>query len=657
MSENVESSNKYPEVADPYEPIKGAKHHTGLYGTPSKKVVRFFRFRFFALIGLLLILALFSGSKNRGNSTGSDPDNNGQYDELLPGPEPTPEPDPTPTPTPEPTPTPTPDPTPTPTPDPTPTPTPDPTPTPTPDPTPTPEYEDPVVEITHVYYWQHISHIEVEYKVTANDGKNLGSTGKISSVADPTMEMNFPNKTGAGTFDINMSSADSMSYLSTDMWKTEITLNYTLDGEAKEMTVTDTRQPEMKGSLWIDPSPSIATGEMEEMHVDTTIDILYSKDDRHTYDDITFYRVEAGWLIEYTDDDEGNSHYEEVGYKRVIWDKDDGSYPFTGPTGPTTDGDSKVLSFKYSDVVNVLPDDGVEATHFYLTFYLEGNGTDTDGTKYTIEWPYYEDTAPMQLWQDELTDPDISIDHVWYWGWLNVPGGLQLIEVEYTIEENDAENTTATATVSSVHDSSRSVGFETTYGEGTFDVMESAGGSLYPTSADEWLVELEVSFDLGAEHITRTVKWQGRPDIYHFGMWVDNVGSGGDREIMTASADIEFSHMSDDRMEYNVEMTGVEIEWYMYDEDEYDYVRIGSSETIWDGSGDSPFSEIVDSGDALSCSFYSDEIGVDAVAAESGDYFRLIFTAEGSATDTDGATYYFDTSDLTYSSDYIEMPD
>ena len=170
-------------------------------------------------------------------------------------------------------------------------------------------------------------------------------------------------------------------------------------------------------------------------------------------------------------------------------------------------------------------------------------------------------------------------------------------------------------------------------------------------------MELEVAFDLGAEHITRTVKWQGRPDIYHFGMWVDNVGSGGDREIMTASADIEFSHMSDDRMEYNVEMTGVEIEWYMYDEDEYDYVRIGSSETIWDGSGDSPFSEIVDSGDALSCSFYSDEIGVDAVAAESGDYFRLIFTAEGSATDTDGATYYFDTSDLTYSSDYIEMPD
>ena len=185
MSENVESSNKYPEVADPYEPIKGAKHHTGLYGTPSTKVVRFFRFRFFALIGLLLILALFSGSKNRGNSTGSDPDNNGQYDELLPGPEPTPEPDPTPTPTPEPTPT----------------PTPDPTPTPTPDPTPTPEYEDPVAEITHVYYWQHISHIEVEYKVTANDGKNLGSTGKISSVADPTMEMNFPNKTGAGTFE------------------------------------------------------------------------------------------------------------------------------------------------------------------------------------------------------------------------------------------------------------------------------------------------------------------------------------------------------------------------------------------------------------------------------------------------------------------------
>ena len=496
----------------------------------------------------------------------------------------------------------------------------------------------------------------MEYKVKANDGKSLKSTGKISSVADPTMKMSFPNKTGAGTFDINLNSSDSMSYLSTDVWKTEITLNYTLNGKSKKMTVTDTRQPEMKGSLWIDPSPISATGSVEDKEIDATIDIRYSKDDRHTYNDISFYRIEIGWLIQIIDDDEGNSHYEKVGYKRVLWDKDEGNYPFTGPAGPTTDGDSKVLRYKYNDTVDVMPPDGEEATHFYLTFYMEGNGTDTDGTKYVIEWPYYEDTDPMPLEVEELTDPDISIDHVWYWGWLNTPGGLELIEVEYTIEENDAENTTATATVSSVYDPSRKVGFETTYGGDTFDVMESTGGSLYPSSADEWLVELEVSFDLGTEHIEKTVEWQGRPEIYHFGMWTDEVRAEGDREVMDVNADIEFSFDSGDRMEYDVEFTSAAIEWYAYNEDDYEYVQVGSRETIWDGGGGSPFSEIEKYGDHFSASF-SSNIGLGGDAMELAGYFQLIITAEGTATDTDGTTYDIGTGDLTIITDYIEIPD
>ncbi len=44
--------------AEPYEPVKGGKHHKGLYGTsgPDRKRKRPRLFLFFALIGLLIIL-------------------------------------------------------------------------------------------------------------------------------------------------------------------------------------------------------------------------------------------------------------------------------------------------------------------------------------------------------------------------------------------------------------------------------------------------------------------------------------------------------------------------------------------------------------------------------------------------------------------------
>ena len=46
-----EINDQYPEYAEPYEPVKGGKHHKGLYGTsgPDRRRKRPGLFLFFAL--------------------------------------------------------------------------------------------------------------------------------------------------------------------------------------------------------------------------------------------------------------------------------------------------------------------------------------------------------------------------------------------------------------------------------------------------------------------------------------------------------------------------------------------------------------------------------------------------------------------------------
>ena len=91
--------------------------------------------------------------------------------------------------------------------------------------------QDPTVSIAHVYYWYCLGHIEVEYKITANDGEDITSSTTITSVADPSMTVSMPSKTGAGTIDANADGTGKLTYMSADQWKTDVTLAYTLNAE------------------------------------------------------------------------------------------------------------------------------------------------------------------------------------------------------------------------------------------------------------------------------------------------------------------------------------------------------------------------------------------------------------------------------------------
>ena len=67
-----EINDQYPEYAEPYEPVKGGKHHKGIYGTrgPDRRNSPR-RFLFFALIGLLLLLLVSTGPG--GELAGTEP--------------------------------------------------------------------------------------------------------------------------------------------------------------------------------------------------------------------------------------------------------------------------------------------------------------------------------------------------------------------------------------------------------------------------------------------------------------------------------------------------------------------------------------------------------------------------------------------------------
>ena len=67
-----EINDQYPEYAEPYEPIKGGKHHKGIYGTrgPERRNSPK-RFLFFALIGLLLLLLV--STRPGGEMPGTEP--------------------------------------------------------------------------------------------------------------------------------------------------------------------------------------------------------------------------------------------------------------------------------------------------------------------------------------------------------------------------------------------------------------------------------------------------------------------------------------------------------------------------------------------------------------------------------------------------------
>ena len=670
-----EINDQYPEYAEPYEPIKGGKHHKGIYGTrgPERRNSPK-RFLFFALIGLLLLLLVSTGPG--GEIPGTEPQTDEKKTVVTSEtkPEEPAEPD-----TPEPPINPeehkdipetpeepekpeepaapetpastssseTPD-------------SPDSPDEPEDSPetyepedepsSPTepdlpvepeePTYKDPTVSIAHVYYWYCLGHIEVEYKITSNDGEDIISSSTVTSVADPSMTVSMPSKTGAGTIDANADGTGKLTYMSTDQWKTEVTLEYTLNGENKTLTVSNTAQPEFMGFLWLDPQYLSGNSSTTNKVVSDTIEFSYEKNDRHTYD-VSFTKIEMGWMKEVPLSG-GGSTYEEVGNTRItVWDGT-GTSPITGPSGPAANGDDYVLKFEYHDVLNVVPPaDAAEATHFYLNYYMKGTGTDTDGTVYTIKTPTYGQSTPCEIERN----PEVDINYIYLWDELNH------IEVEYYITPNDAEIISSTATVTSDIDSSKTITMPVKTGDGIIRVNADGTGKLWwHHSGDSWTVEVELKYTIHGEERTRTYSATMPPEFQGL-LWLYGQGasgSGADADSQTVTSDIVFQYPSDDRHTYDVAITRIDIGWKKQvptGTGAYTYENVGSTRTIWSGTDPSPITDPVgpeiDGDDARLTFHYAGTLDATPPAdAEGATHYYLICYAKGTGTDTeDGAVY------------------
>ena len=131
--------------------------------------------------------------------------------------------------------------------------------------------------------------------------------------------------------------------------------------------------------------------------------------------------------------------YEKIGSTRTVWDGT-GTSPVTGPTGPSSDGNAKELTFHYAGTLDATPPADAEvATHYYLIFYTEGTGTDTNGDVYHIHRPTSAQSTPIPLPGTApitLTEPELSFDHLYWYQ------DVDHLVVEYEITANDATDIT-----------------------------------------------------------------------------------------------------------------------------------------------------------------------------------------------------------------------
>ena len=650
-----EIDNRYPEFARPYEPVKGRKRY---------KKLKFPISTVFALLGSGLILAGAFGAPPKNPSIPAEPPavsapadpsatvpptatvatpvTESPTPSISPSPVISPAPSISPPPTVSPPVTPyvapivyrpaEPQPPTSPGPDPSSVPGPsDPPVTPAPDPKP----KEPTVSIKHVYFWDSLSHLEVEYEVTANEATDLRSSGEVRSSREPDMGVSLPETTEVGVIDVNVDTIEFLSYLSADAWETTITLEYKLDGESKSMTVSQVEPPALQGDLMMYPLGSKGVGALDSMNVTSNMQFRYPASDRHSYT-LDFYMVQVGWKKEIKQAD-GITTFEDVGDTRTIWFFGD-SNPFSGPVGPTADGSDMTLLYTYSDRIDVSPSSEVldaGATHYFLIFSFGGVGTDTDGTEYSMQYPYEVASTPLPL-DSAMRPPTIRISGVNYWGDLNVTQGLGHVEANYTIIPNDADENSITSDVkvSTLYEPYGMVSSSGVPGSGGHAVNMNGGGVMRRASEGNWKVEVTVHYQYQGEDAEVTNSWEGLANMMGSAWLTLDYQELG-------VANVKLNYQTGDRHSYSLTFESVSIEWFI--EEDTGMRSLGDPDEFWHQGDDDIFSgpsAPTVNGEETCLSYELDYSDLELVAEGDATHYRLVVTASGTGTDSaDGAVY------------------
>ena len=645
-----EIDDRYPEFAEPYEPVRGRRRYRRL--SPSAATL------LAAGAALILLSALFA-SPHRASlppvptvplaeaspSPAFSPDPT-PVPTLSPAPTPEPTPSPTPEPTPAPTPEPTPAPTPVPilrpvitpettpapTPEPTPAPTPEPTPAPTPEPTPAPTptpvtYLDPEVTLSGSTSWYCLGYGIVSYTVTANDGDNITSSARIGLSDTSGMTLSFPEATGSGTFSRSFPTVELFPPGTESLWQLSVDLSYTLNGESKTKTVSLGAVPEVIDNLLFSADSTNASGPTTSKTVSGTLAFSYPSDDPHSYAP-EVWGIYLCWAKEVSGGSLFGS-FEPIERRREVWFSWDGPGPISDPGTATESGGRQIVPFSYSTTLDVTPDAEAAAqgaTHFFLAFGLSGTGTDTDGTGYEIRHPEEAFSYPQPL-EASLNAPTVSFSALRYWGEFNAPGyGIDLFELSYVLTPNDATDLSADVSLSSSFENSYKWSDVTQ--TGAVSLRRSAGGSPFNVSAAQWTPEVELHYKLGGVE---------REEIFNFGV-VPLTGYRPMFSLTYSGATVTASLGSDggDPFSYSVPgITAVEIEWLQQTSDSsWNYL---SSTQLWPGAGTM---EAVSEG-----SVYRYTIPGAIIPPGDATHFMLSFLTDSyTGTDENGTDYVCSTS-------------
>ena len=613
-----EIDDRYPEFAEPYEPVRGRRRYRRL--SPSAATL------LAAGAALILLSALFA-SPHRASLP---PVPTVPLAEASPSPAFSPDPTPVPTLSPAPTPEPTPAPTPEPTPAPTPVPILRPviTPETTPAPTPTPvTYLDPEVTLSGSTSWYCLGYGVVSYTVTANDGDNITSSARIGLSDTSGMTLSFPEATGSGTFSRSFPTVELFPPGTESLWQLSVDLSYTLNGESKTKTVSLGAVPEVIDNLLFSADSTNASGPTTSKTVSGTLAFSYPSDDPHSYAP-EVWGIYLCWAKEVSGGSLFGS-FEPIERRREVWFSWDGPGPISDPGTATESGGRQTVPFSYSTTLDVTPDAEAAAqgaTHFFLAFGLSGTGTDTDGTGYEIRHPEEAFSYPQPL-EASLNAPTVSFSALRYWGEFNAPGyGIDLFELSYVLTPNDATDLSADVSLSSSFENSYKWSDVTQ--TGAVSLRRSAGGSPFNVSAAQWTPEVELHYKLGGVE---------REEIFNFGV-VPLTGYRPMFSLTYSGATVTASLGSDggDPFSYSVPgITAVEIEWLQQTSDSsWNYL---SSTQLWPGAGTM---EAVSEG-----SVYRYTIPGAIIPPGDATHFMLSFLTDSyTGTDENGTDYVCSTS-------------
>lgn len=274
-----------------------------------------------------------------------------------------------------------------------------------------------------------------------------------------------------------------------------------------------------------------------------------------------------------------------------------------------------------------------------VTYKLNGEtlGTDADVSlrmlysdeNGKIEWRSGDSAAFSTV----LTEPDVSLDHVWYWGEFNAPMGLQRIEVAYTVTANDAQDIVSDVSLTSELEPENGISKNGISGSGALAANMDTGGVIFFNSADTWVPKIVLHYSLGGVAQEKTFTFTGQKPDRPFTPQIDIT-------VENQTATLRIGKDSDDRYEYDITLLKAGIEWAKKEGSNY---TVLSESELWNSSEtDNPAQLSGPYSDAVGIYYILnyESIDIGELRPAEADCMMIAVSAEGTGTDPDDGTSY-----------------